>query len=296
MLERILTHGSWPPDVEIYKCEWPSLFLYVCVCVCLWRVWHLSTIAVVVHVGQSQSERQTPCLLVFVSLDFGVVSSSGFQSSQARKISIFGIYFMLSNFQTKSENCWQFSILILRTGRADSVSRPIHCNSSLSGRRFRWNYCISRDLCRQSSWVFKFIGLRPKIHFASLAPTTLPLSFSVCGPQWTNNKQFPSLVWHIYKAKSDCTVVCLMICTKGCPNINPFGFANCVCEWVSTDWTNIKHSCYAVIAWLISGQTALDTNDYLMLQFTLYWFAYIWLCLCQHNRGIMSSCHGHALN
>lgn len=74
------------------------VWVAVSVGVCVWWVWHLSTIAVVVHVGQSESERQTPSWLVFVSLDFGVVSRSGFQASQARKNKYFRYLFYVEQF------------------------------------------------------------------------------------------------------------------------------------------------------------------------------------------------------
>lgn len=232
-------------------------------------------------------------------LNFGVVSSSGFKGQHK---TIYGIYFMSSTStregEREPENCWQFSILILRIG-SQSLWKTSH------GIRVHLPWGM-----RQNAGL-KFIGrTRPRI---SLRPTDWHILYPF--PLAARNGAIINSFRHLFDISTRRNLIVLFapvfvfvfrsprICVlndmyKGWANINPFRCVEVCGKQRPGEWSNIKRLGRgdAVIAWLISGQMAPDTNDYLMLQFTLYWFARIRLCLCQHNRGIMSSCHGQALN
>lgn len=286
MLERFLTHGSWPPDVDIC--------MYMCA---TWAQWWLFSAAMYEWgVGMAITIRKTNVLLTWILVLLAVPALRG-------SIKPFMVFILCpararGRERESPKNCWQFSILILRIG-SQSLWKTSH------GIRVHLPWGM-----RQNAGL-KFIGrTRPRI---SLRPTDWHILYPF--PLAARNGAIINSFRHLFDISTRRNLIVLFapvfvfvfrsprICVlndmyKGWANINPFRCVEVCGKQRPGEWSNIKRLGRgdAVIAWLISGQMAPDTNDYLMLQFTLYWFARIRLCLCQHNRGIMSSCHGQALN
>jgi len=188
MLERFLTHGSWPPDVGICVAgPWAQWLL-------VW-VWGWDG-------GNHNAKDKRPADLS-LCLDFGVVSSSGFEAVKA--IMVFtlccpdGVWKLLTIFYFN-----------LRIERSPGI---------------RVHLARQRNAFKLLAPGSEFIG--PTSARATPRPTH-PLSFSVCG----RNGAIINSFRHLFDISTRrnlialaCVFVCLMICTKAGQTLTLFGAA-----------------------------------------------------------------------